>query len=292
MNTYILDIQRNSIHDGPGMRTTVFLKGCPLRCAWCHNPESQKVEKELSYREHNCCKCGACIAVCQNDVHTMEDNIHQVNFLNCKACGACEKVCKSDALSIVGERKSIDELMELIIKDQPFYKESGGGITISGGEALIHTDYVLELLKACRFEGIHTAIETSGYVKKSSIEKILPYTDLFLYDYKVESQEMADTYIRGNLKLINDNLDYILSQEKEVILRCPIIPGVNDYEKHFQGIASYGKKWKNNLRVELLPYHDYGVVKGKNVNIKQVKYTIPTDQDVKKWEVYLRKYME
>lgn len=283
MKTYVLDIQRNSVHDGPGLRTTVFLKGCPLTCNWCHNPESQEMDRELSYRSHQCVGCGKCVLVCKQGVHEIKDNQHTVERSKCIQCGACVKACPAQALSISGEEKSIDDVFEVIDKDRTFYEMSGGGVTISGGEPLVHKDYVQELLEKCMFEGIHTCIETSGHVGRKNIEAILPYVDLFLYDCKVSNEGSAKKYIGGSLSIIEENLTFILEKGKSVVLRCPIIPTVNDDIEHFKFVAKYAKEWDNIVKVELLPYHNFGVVKGKNVDILQEEYGMPTEEDKNAW---------
>lgn len=286
MKNLVIDIQRCSIHDGPGIRTTIFLKGCPLRCQWCHNQESQSYEKELSFNSDKCVSCGACIEICEEGAHYMEEGIHKVDYNKCKACGKCKEVCFQKALSIVGKELSLDEIMNIIKKDKAFYKNSKGGITISGGEALTNIDLTKSILIKCKEEGIHTCIETSGFAQKENIDLILDYVDLFLYDYKLTGEELHKKYIGVSNKKIIENLEYINSRGKEIILRCPIIPGVNDFREHFEAIKALGEKLDSIRKVELLPYHDFGVVKGKNIGKEVYRFRTPSKVEKEEWGIF------
>lgn len=288
MNSYIIDVQRCSIHDGPGIRTTVFLKGCPLRCKWCHNPESQSFHKELSFNSSLCTNCGQCIGVCQKKVHQMKEGEHTFDFSKCVQCGACTEVCPSKALNIIGKEMTPQEVFDIVMKDKVFYDNANGGLTISGGEALSHGNFCLELLKRCKEHDIHTCIETSGYTSLANVKKLLPFIDLFLFDYKVSNDEDAKEYLGGSLENIHQNFKYIYQQEKDIILRCPIIPSVNDTKEHFESIGKITKQYPNILAVELLPYHDFGVVKGTNIGRQSMRFSCPTLDQTQEWLNYFK----
>jgi pyruvate formate lyase activating enzyme len=257
----VFDIQKFSLHDGPGIRTTVFLKGCPLRCLWCHNPESQSFKVELSFKKDKCVGCGACEAVCSEGVHKVTESSHTIDYSKCKACGKCVEVCAYDALKLYGKVMTVSEIISEVVKDIKYYEKSGGGITVSGGEPLAQPTFTRELLKAAREKGIHTCIESTGYVSTEIIGKLLPYVDLFLYDYKATDARKHEELTGVSNELILQNLQSIYEQGAAIILRCPLIPGVNDFEEHLQGIADMSRKYPLLKGIELLPYHDMG--KGK-----------------------------
>ncbi|MFZ2539058.1 MAG: glycyl-radical enzyme activating protein [Oscillospiraceae bacterium] len=290
MKSYIIDVQRCSIHDGPGIRTTVFLKGCPLKCKWCHNPESQGFCKELSFNSSLCISCGKCVGVCPENAHQIVDNMHTVDFSKCNLCGVCAKVCGEKALIIVGKEMTPQEVFNIVIKDKVFYNQANGGLTISGGEALSHIDFCLELLKLCKDQKIHTCIETSGYTSIDNVNKVLPYVDLFLFDFKVSNEQDARKYIGGSLASIRENFEYIYSQGKDIILRCPIIPQVNDTKEHFDAIGEMTIKYTNLLGVELLPYHDFGVSKGNNIGKSTEHFKFPTQEQKQEWLTYFQSH--
>ena len=185
MKTAIIsDIKRFAVHDGDGIRTTVFFKGCPLRCRWCHNPEGLSFRSELAYYAHKCIGCGACVSACPNGAHVIDVEGHRIDRTKCTVCGKCEAVCFSDALKLYGREGTVKSLLPELLADRDFYETSGGGVTLSGGECLAQADFCTELLKALKEENIHTAVDTCGFVKREAIDKVLPYTDIFLYDMK------------------------------------------------------------------------------------------------------------
>lgn len=282
-NTLVLDIQRSSLHDGPGVRTTVFLKGCPLRCLWCHNPESQNFKKELSLNLSRCTLCGKCADVCENGVHKIIDGVHHVDKDKCTFCGKCEKACINDAIQIMGKEMSAQEVFEIVKKDKIFYDSTGGGVTVSGGEALSHPSFCKELLSLCKESGIHTCIETSGYAPRKVIEEIAPVVDLFLYDWKVSSREKGMKYIGVDGKIIYENLQYLASMGKKIILRCPIIPTVNNDEEHFSRILDIVNTYPQVQCAEMLPYHNFGVVKGENLGRETAVFPVPEESEKAEW---------
>ncbi len=255
----VLNIQRYCLHDGPGIRTTVFLKGCPLRCAWCHNPESQASHPELMYFSSLCVGCGRCAEVCPAGCHVFsEDGLHRYHPESCVGCGRCAEVCLSKALELKGREMTASEVLAEVMKDASFFENSGGGMTVSGGEPLFQPDFLLELLQDAKARGLHTAIETSGFGKAEELRRIAPYVDLFLYDDKLTDPELHRRWTGGAQEVVLQNLELLNELGAKVILRCPIIPGVNDQEEHYRGIEALAASLEAVIGVEYEPYHDYG----------------------------------
>jgi pyruvate formate lyase activating enzyme len=254
----VFDIQRFSLHDGPGIRTSVFLKGCPLRCLWCHNPESQSFKTELSFKSEKCVHCRVCESVCPSGVHSFHENSHRIDFSKCASCGLCVQNCCFDALKLYGKVMSVTEIINEASKDIKYYENSGGGITITGGEPLSQPEFTFEILKESKEKGIHTCIETSGYTPKNIVEKILPHVDLFLFDYKATGSEKHLELTGVSNGLILENLDYICRKGAKIILRCPLIPGINDSADHLEAIANLSARYACLIGIEILPYHDMG----------------------------------
>lgn len=265
MNGTIFNIQKFCINDGPGIRTTVFLKGCPLKCVWCHNPESQSVKPELMYAAHKCVKCGKCLAVCKYGVHKFDGDIHIVNRENCKACMACVKNCPADALEIAGKTASVKSVIDKVLEDKKFYENSGGGMTLSGGEPMFQFEFAAALLKEAKRNDIHTCIETCGYAPKEHYKKIAPFVDLFLLDYKETDSERHKKYVGVGNELIIENILMLDGIGSEIILRCPIIPTVNDREEHLAGIAKFAGRLKNIVEINIEPYHTLGKSKSEKL---------------------------
>ncbi len=264
----IFDIQRSSLHDGPGIRTTVFLKGCPLHCAWCHNPESQKIGRQLKCVFKRCIACGRCVDVCNNKVHTVENGKHLVQFDKCVACGSCVKTCPTAALQIVGYQEKITDIVQLALRDRKYYLNTGGGITLSGGEPFLQEENTTALLREAKKEGLHTCVETSGYAKWEIIRDASAYVDIFLFDYKLTDPEVHRKFIGVDNQLILQNLRNLCDLGAHIILRCPIIPGINDNDLHLQAITDLSNQYKAIQEVNIMPYHDTAVSK-----IQQIGYT-------------------
>ena len=195
MKVKIFEIKRFAVHDGDGIRTTVFFKGCPLKCVWCHNPESLCLESELAYFEHKCISCGECLLACPTGAHTIRDGKHEYEREKCISCGKCESVCLGNALTLYGKEMSIDSLLPILLKDKEFFDNSGGGVTLSGGECLLQADACVELLKRLKENGVHTAVDTCGFISKAILDKVIPYTDIFLYDIKSFDEETHKRYL-------------------------------------------------------------------------------------------------
>ena len=253
MKATIFDIQRNSYVDGPGIRTTVFFKGCNLKCRWCHNPESQSFEKQILFYQNKCTRCGRC-----KDL-TVDDE----NF-----------ICFNDAKEICGKEYSVDEVLKEVIKDKAFYETSGGGVTFSGGECMLQIDFLTEILKKCKENGIHMAVDTAGHIPWESFEKIIPDTDLFLYDIKAMNDEIHKEYTGVSNSLILENLARLLKSNVGVWVRVPIIPGVNDSEDEMKKIKSFFEANGYPEKVELLPYHAMGEHKYVALNRKSENFVV------------------
>lgn len=254
----VFDIQRSSFYDGPGIRTTVFFKGCPLSCLWCHNPESQVCLSQLFFYYDNCTQCGKCVMVCNRNVHQINNLVHSINYENCELCGKCIEECSSGALKKAGTNMGISEIMDIVLADREFYEKSGGGITLSGGEPLMQFEFVLELLKTCKKQGINTCVETSGFIAHAKFSEVVDYIDVLLFDYKITNAGDHKKYTGVSNQIILENLDIAYQSGTLIILRCPIIQGINDTEEHFKGIAALDKKYPNLKGIELLPYHTIG----------------------------------
>ena len=252
----IFDIQRFSIHDGPGIRTTVFLKGCPLNCLWCHNPESQANKPQLAFYAHKCIGCGRCVKACTNEA-IIADDAH-VDRERCVVCGACAKACPSETLRLIGRTASVDEVTAVVIRDVPFYKTSAGGATISGGEPLFQYEFSLALLKDFKANGLHTAIETSGLASWERIQGLAEFTDLFLYDLKVIDLEKHKSLCGVDNTLILENALRLAVTGAEIIFRTPIVPGCNDSPDDICELGEFVLSLPGSQSLELMPYHKIG----------------------------------
>jgi pyruvate formate lyase activating enzyme len=257
----IFDIRRYSIHDGPGIRTTVFFKGCPLHCQWCHNPESQSREPHLFFRPQRCIRCWSCLDACPHSGISNEEDIPHTDQEVCQVCGSCVEACPSQAREIAGREMTVSQVMAEVRRDIPFYDESGGGVTFSGGEPLLQRPFLLELLKECKREDIHTALDTSGYATWESLDSLRGYVDLFLYDLKLMDDDRHLAYTGVSNRLILENLWTLASLGDAIILRIPIIPGVNDDQATLREMGEFAARLPGLKRVDLLPYHPTGVDK-------------------------------
>ncbi len=285
----VFDIQKCCLHDGPGIRTTVFLKGCNLRCAWCHNPESFCAEPELFWQRSRCTACGACVASCPRHVHAIdEDGTHHLQREACVACGQCVALCPNDALRLYGQAMTAQEVFDEVRKDALFYQSSGGGVTLSGGESTLQAAFALEILTLCQQAGFHTALETNGSVPWAVLESFLPVVDLFLYDFKHWDSEGHRQYTGVGNERVVANLRQLAVRGTTIWLRCPIIPGVNDTDAHFDAIASLEKEIHPE-RVEIMAYHDIGRGKWDGLGLPYAFDGLPSASPEQKaqWEARL-----
>ncbi len=257
----ILDIHRNSLEDGPGIRTTVFLKGCPMKCIWCHNPESINPEKELAYLEDKCEQCFACVTACPNQVHSVIDETHHLDRSLCELCGKCVDACLYDALRITGKEMNVYQVMEIVIKDLPYYGESNGGLTVSGGEPMLQFEFTLELLQTAKRNGIHTCLDTSGLAPQKQFEEIFPFVDMFLFDYKATNPGKHVEFTKASNHLINQNFDLLYNKGARIDLRCPLVPGVNDDPGHLKRLQQIKQEYPKLDKITILPYHNTGNAK-------------------------------
>lgn len=261
MTGTIFNIQRFSVNDGPGIRTTVFLKGCPLHCTWCHNPESISPEKELMLHEDRCIRCGDCVAVCEQHAVLPDDGGFVTDREKCIQCGRCLDVCYAEARVLMGKEVTVDEVMTEIVKDTAFFDQSSGGVTFSGGEPLLQHQFLTLLLEACRRKSIHTAVDTSGYIPADILRDVSRYVDLFLYDVKTLDDAVHQKFTGVSNRRILENLRLLVDWGKNIIVRVPIIPGINDNLEELRRIGVFVGSLKNIQEIHLLPYHRSGTEK-------------------------------
>ncbi len=254
----IFDIKKFSIHDGPGIRTTVFLKGCPLNCWWCHNPEGQSMAPELILRPERCIGCGACLDVCEHGALSQDGGHIVTDRERCTVCGACVQICYAEARALVGRAVTVAEVMEAIERDTAFYDQSGGGVTVSGGEPLAQPEFLRDLLRACQAQGLHTTLDTCGFAPWEALDSVREHVDLFLYDLKLMDDARHQKFTGVSNRSTLENLRRLSGEVHRLILRVPIIPGINDDEENLRAIAAFAADLPHLERVDLLPYHRIG----------------------------------
>ena len=252
----IFDIKRFSIHDGPGIRTTVFLKGCPLHCSWCHNPESQGTKPDVMLHPRRCIRCEACIEACPEHAISAADDGGVITDRGlCVRCGTCSETCYAGARERVGREYTVEALLEEIESDRDFYEESGGGVTLSGGEPLVQPQFTLDVLRACQSRGIHTALDTCGAVSWRVLDSVRPFTDLFLYDLKHMDDGAHKQSTGASNRRILENLERLSSLGHSIRLRFAVIPGINDSERNVQKTGEFAAALPGRHSIALLPYH-------------------------------------
>lgn len=294
----IFNIQKYNMYDGPGIRTLVFFQGCPLRCKWCANPEGMIRKNRVMFKKNSCANCGACVSACPVGIHSISNETlkHEVNRdIECTGCGKCVEACLQSALTIVGEVKTISELLKIIEEDRTFYELSGGGVTLGGGEVLMQPEAAASLLMACKQGGINTAIETCGYAKLESVLKVAEFTDLFLFDIKHINSEKHFEFTGVRNEQILENLTELLRRKHNVKIRMPLLKGVNDCQDDIENVMKLlipFKDYKNFKGIDLLPYHKMGVNKYKQLGME---YPIEGDpslsnEDLDKIESWINKY--
>ena len=269
----VFDIQKFCTRDGPGIRTTVFLKGCPLRCVWCHNPESQSLRPELLFNDEKCTLCGHCVEVCPQGCHSIRDGVHTMDHTKCIGCFAC---LGCGALRPAGREMTAEQAVERVLEDEPFYGDDGG-MTVSGGEPFYQYEFLLELLRTAKEKGLHTAVETSGFTPRERILAAAPLVDVFLYDCKVSDKSRYKELIGADDTLILSNLAALGQAGARIILRCPIIPGVNFTRDHAETIAALASGNPGIFEINLEPYHALGLSKAAQLgmDVGDSRFSVP-----------------
>jgi len=290
MTIPVTNIQRFSVHDGPGIRTTVFMKGCPLRCKWCHNPETKRTRNEIFFTDHLCMRCGACVAACPAGNHTITPDLkHLYNRELCKACGACAEACPTTALEVCAKDMTVEEILEEVLRDKPFYGENGG-ITLSGGEPMLQGEKSIDLLKAAKAAGLNTAIETCGYFDPKFVPQLVKLVDLFLYDVKDTDPARHKENTGVDNRRILANLREIDRLGGKTVMRCVAVKDVNFTQSHIEGLAGVFLSLKNCLGVEFMPYHAMGGSKSERLGRDNDGHTewVPDKEELENARNYLR----
>ncbi|MHC4169015.1 MAG: glycyl-radical enzyme activating protein [Planctomycetota bacterium] len=279
---YVFDIKKYAIHDGPGIRTTVFFKGCSLKCKWCHNPESWRISPEPGFRRGRCQRCGRCVDTCKVDAISLAQSRPATDPARCEICGECVAACLSGAREIIGEEMTVTEVMSRIEKDVIFYDQSGGGATFSGGEPLMQPEFLLELLRRCRKQLIHTAVDTTCYAETEVIAKIAEQTDLFLCDIKHMDPAIHRDFTGVENDLILYNIRWLSNAGKRMTIRIPIIPGFNSDRSNIEMTAEFVKSLDNVTRIDVLPYNSGGREKSARLttDVDLMETEIPSDKDM------------
>jgi len=280
----VFEIQRFSIHDGPGIRTTVFLKGCNLRCKWCHNPESSKSYPELMFYGNKCIKCLSCINECRYEALVFDGK--KIKYLpeNCKKCFRCADACPVEAIVRCGRKMDAAEVCREVLKDRNYYEISGGGVTVSGGEPLLQPEFTASLFSLLKKEGISTCVETAGSIPWKNFNKVLPLTDIFLYDIKSGSGEKLTESTGADISLVIENLKKLLTGDVKVFVRIPLIPGFNTEQRELEKILDVLKNLQGKFEVELLKYNGLGAVKHEALNLPASFRKIPATEAEKAYE--------
>ena len=294
---FIFNKQKYNMYDGPGVRTLVFFKGCPLRCKWCSNPEGLERKYQIMFKPTTCVSCGSCVPVCPQKIHSISSSGEHIidRSIDCIGCGQCVEACIPDALKVAGEQVPISELLEYVEQDRAFYDQSGGGVTLGGGEVTSQPEAAINLLQACKQEGLHTAIETCGYTKKETILRFAEYVDLFLFDLKHIDPDRHFELTGVRNEMILENLEELLMKRNHVKVRMPMLKGINDSEAEIRGVIEFLKpfrEFKNFEGIDLLPYHKLGVNKYVQLGMDYPIEGDPSldDADLDRIEGWIREY--
>jgi pyruvate formate lyase activating enzyme len=288
----VFDIKRYAIHDGPGIRTTVFFKGCPLRCQWCHNPESWKDNPEPALRRNRCLRCGRCVEICPQDAISLTEDLPLTDPEKCTLCGECIETCPGDAREIIGRRMTVAEVMTEIEKDIIFYDQSAGGATFSGGEPLMQAEFLLALLNQCRKKQVHAAVDTSCWAQPDLVDAVAEKTDLFLCDIKHTDSDAHRRLTGVENTLILANIKRLSQAGKRIIIRIPIIPGFNDAPENIEATGKFAASLPGVLRIDILPYNRGGNEKAARLaaGIDLIRIETPRDQKMNSIAALLGKY--
>lgn len=294
---FIFNKQKYNMYDGPGVRTLVFFKGCPLRCKWCSNPEGLERKYQIMFKPTTCVSCGSCVPVCPQKIHSISSSGEHIidRSIDCIGCGQCVEACVPDALKVAGEQVPISELLEYVEQDRAFYDQSGGGVTLGGGEVTSQPEAAINLLQACKQEGLHTAIETCGYTKKETILRFADYVDLFLFDLKHIDPDRHFELTGVRNEMILENLEELIMKRNHVKVRMPMLKGINDSEAEIRGVIEFLKpfrEFKNFEGIDLLPYHKLGVNKYVQLGMDYPIEGDPSldDADLDRIEGWIREY--
>lgn len=280
MKGYIFDIKHFAVHDGTGIRTTVFFKGCSLKCIWCHNPESILNAKQLGYLAHKCTNCGTCAAVCPSGAQQLDEgHIHHLDRSKCLLCGKCASACPGKALTLYGRHVDVDEILPELVLDKDYFDESHGGVTLSGGEALLQPEFCELLLKKLKEAGIDTAVDTCGFVPAESIRRVLPYTDTFLYDMKHMDPEAHRRLTGHSNELILQNLRLISELGGRIEIRIPLVPDCNDSAENIHAMGVFLRDLKGIDRVKVLPYHEFARTKYTSLDMEDTMPHVRTPEE-------------
>jgi len=278
----IFDIKKYAIHDGPGIRTTVFFKGCPMSCRWCHNPEGLSITSQIVYNREKCIGCGECVTACPENALSLSPEGVETDFARCRHHGTCALICPAEARESAGETISVENLVNIIAKDVPFYDESGGGVTFSGGEPLFQPEFLLAVLDACATLHIHRAMDTTGYTDSDTITAVAERTDLFLFDLKLMDPEKHKRYTGVSNRKILANLEHIAGMDLDIIIRMPLLPGINDDDENIDKTGRFIAALPGVRKIDILPYHDFQKTKYSKFAIPYRAEAIasPTNQQV------------
>ena len=294
---FIFNKQKYNMYDGPGVRTLVFFKGCPLRCKWCSNPEGLERKYQIMFKPTTCVSCGSCVPVCPQKIHSISSAGEHIidRSIDCIGCGQCVEACVPDALKVAGQQVPISELLEYVEQDRAFYDQSGGGVTLGGGEVTSQPEAAINLLQACKQEGLHTAIETCGYTKKETILRFAEYVDLFLFDLKHIDPDRHFELTGVRNEMILENMEELIMRRKHVKVRMPMLKGINDSEAEIRGVIEFlkpFKEFKNFEGIDLLPYHKLGVNKYVQLGMDYPIEGDPSldDADLDRIEGWIREY--
>lgn len=289
MKGWVSTVHRCSRHDGPGLRTTIFLQGCHLRCQWCHNPETWSPKGALAFEPGECMECGGCSLGCELGLHRKGP---MAQPKSCSACGDCTDLCPTGALNWKGNLTDLEELMDTLEKDRVLLESSSGGLTLSGGEPLDQRDFSVALLKEAKFRGFHTLLDTSLHASQKAVLEVCPHTDLFFVDWKCSSPSKHRELTGVDQETIVMNLELLHQQTKDVHLRCPLVPGINDQEEHFSTIRQLKSRFSNIVQVEFLPYHRHGQGKAIAMGLGSEILDIPSagEDDHQRWLEELSRY--